>query len=177
MSVCQRVGSPAGEALLEGYKPQPYTELVGGKTMAQVRAACWLPIFLLCFVIQICLMLLPAGHWWVARPPAFLCEAPGLFVCLRGKGPHAALSAAESVYQRGGAGSRACKACAVLESSGQGNNHMHVQSALQHDATPRSFAAALQAGCLPILHMRGFQQAGRLPDNLVADIQSRHSKA
>lgn len=82
MSVCQRVGSPAGEALLEGYKPQPYTELVGGKTMAQVRAACWLPIFLLCFVIQICLMLLPAGHRWVARPPAFLCEAPGLFVCL-----------------------------------------------------------------------------------------------
>lgn len=35
-AVCERVGSPAGEALLEGFKPRPYTELVDGKTMAQV---------------------------------------------------------------------------------------------------------------------------------------------
>ncbi|GAB4820689.1 hypothetical protein N2152v2_007735 [Parachlorella kessleri] len=35
LTVCQRVGSPAGEAMLEAYKPQPYTELVEGKTMAQ----------------------------------------------------------------------------------------------------------------------------------------------
>lgn len=35
MSVCERVGT-AGEALLEAYKPQPYTQLVNGKTMAQV---------------------------------------------------------------------------------------------------------------------------------------------
>ncbi len=37
MAVCERVGSPAGEAMLEAYKPQPYTQLVEGKTMAQVR--------------------------------------------------------------------------------------------------------------------------------------------
>lgn len=37
--MCERVGSPAGEALLEGFKPRPYTELVDGKTMAQVGAA------------------------------------------------------------------------------------------------------------------------------------------
>lgn len=35
-AVCERVGTP-GEALLEAFKPRPYTELVGGKTMAQVR--------------------------------------------------------------------------------------------------------------------------------------------
>lgn len=40
LGVCQKVGTE-GEALLEAYKPQPYTELVGGKTMAQ--AGC-LPI-------------------------------------------------------------------------------------------------------------------------------------
>ena len=34
-AVCERVGSPAGEALLAAFKPRPYTELVGGKTMAQ----------------------------------------------------------------------------------------------------------------------------------------------
>lgn len=39
-AVCERVGTP-GEALLEAFKPRPYTELVGGKTMAQ--AGC-LPI-------------------------------------------------------------------------------------------------------------------------------------
>ncbi|PRW56007.1 quinolinate chloroplastic [Chlorella sorokiniana] len=33
-TVCERVGTP-GEALLEAFKPRPYTELVGGKTMAQ----------------------------------------------------------------------------------------------------------------------------------------------
>ena len=65
MAVCSRVGDPAGEALLEGYKPRMYSELVGGKTMAQ-------------------------------------------------------------------------------------------------------------AGCVPILHMRGFQKGGQLPDALVADITSRH---
>jgi hypothetical protein len=36
--VCERVGSPAGEALLEAFKPTPYSELVGGKTMAQVSS-------------------------------------------------------------------------------------------------------------------------------------------
>ncbi|EFN58534.1 hypothetical protein CHLNCDRAFT_19680, partial [Chlorella variabilis] len=66
MTVCQRVGSPAGEALLEAFKPRPYTELVDGKTMAQ-------------------------------------------------------------------------------------------------------------AGCVPILHMRGFQKGGKLPEALVADITGRHS--
>lgn len=66
LGVCQRVGNPAGEALLEGYKPQPYVERVGGKTMAQ-------------------------------------------------------------------------------------------------------------AGCVPILHMRGFQKSSRLPEDLVADITSRHT--
>ncbi|KAL4457736.1 hypothetical protein ABPG75_012601 [Micractinium tetrahymenae] len=68
LTVCERVGSPAGEALLEGFKPRPYTELVDGKTMAQ-------------------------------------------------------------------------------------------------------------AGCLPILHMRGFQKGGKLPDALVEDIVSRHAGA
>lgn len=65
-AVCERVGSPAGEALLEPFKPRPYTERVGGKTMAQ-------------------------------------------------------------------------------------------------------------AGCVPILHMRGFQKGGALPDALVADITGRHA--
>ncbi|KAL4443002.1 hypothetical protein ABPG77_008493 [Micractinium sp. CCAP 211/92] len=67
-TVCERVGSPAGEALLEGFKPRPYTELVDGKTMAQ-------------------------------------------------------------------------------------------------------------AGCVPILHMRGFQKGGKLPDALAEDIVSRHAGA
>jgi hypothetical protein len=31
----------------------------------------------------------------------------------------------------------------------------------------------LQAGCVPILHMRGFQKGGKLPDALVADIKGR----
>lgn len=31
-----------------------------------------------------------------------------------------------------------------------------------------------QAGCVPILHMRGFQKGGRLPDGLVDDIVTRH---
>jgi quinolinate synthase len=35
MRVCERVGSPAGEATLEAYKPRPYAELIGGKTIAQ----------------------------------------------------------------------------------------------------------------------------------------------
>ena len=34
----------------------------------------------------------------------------------------------------------------------------------------RSMAAA---GCEPILHMRGFQREGRLPDALEADIMAR----
>lgn len=33
----------------------------------------------------------------------------------------------------------------------------------------------LQAGCIPILHMRGFQKGGQLPADLVADIQGRHA--
>jgi quinolinate synthase len=35
MHVCNGVGSGAGEAMLEAFKPRPYEELVGGKTMAQ----------------------------------------------------------------------------------------------------------------------------------------------
>ena len=35
--------------------------------------------------------------------------------------------------------------------------------------------AVLQAGCVPILHMRGFQKGGQLPEALVSDIQSRHA--
>lgn len=35
MKVCGRVGDATGEALLEAFKPRPYTELVGGKSMAQ----------------------------------------------------------------------------------------------------------------------------------------------
>lgn len=38
-------------------------------------------------------------------------------------------------------------------------------------------ACCLQFGVVPITHMRAFQKAGRLPDDLVADIQSRHSAA
>lgn len=40
-------------------------------------------------------------------------------------------------------------------------------------APPLSTAA--QAGCVPILHMRGFQKGGQLPADLVTDIQGRHS--
>jgi hypothetical protein len=41
-AVCDRVGSPAGEATLEAFKPRPYAELVDGKTMAQVgRRLMW----------------------------------------------------------------------------------------------------------------------------------------
>ena len=67
MLVCDRVGSGAGEAMLEAFKPRPYEELVAGKTMAQ-------------------------------------------------------------------------------------------------------------AGCIPILHMRGFQTGKRLPDALIEDITTRHAK-
>jgi quinolinate synthase len=35
LRVCERVGDPAGEALLAAWKPAAYSELVGGKTMAQ----------------------------------------------------------------------------------------------------------------------------------------------
>jgi quinolinate synthase len=37
-------------------------------------------------------------------------------------------------------------------------------------ADGRTVAAA---GCVPILHMRGFQQAKRLPESLVQDILTR----
>jgi quinolinate synthase len=33
--VCERVGSAAGEAMLEPYKPKPYAETIGGKSVAQ----------------------------------------------------------------------------------------------------------------------------------------------
>jgi len=33
--VCERVGTPAGEAMLEAYKPKPYEEKIGGKSVAQ----------------------------------------------------------------------------------------------------------------------------------------------
>jgi len=42
---------------------------------------------------------------------------------------------------------------------------------------PRHLCPALQAGCVPILHMRGFQKGGQLPEALVADITSRHAQA
>lgn len=35
--VCDKVGSPAGEALLAPFQPRAYKETVGGRTMAQVR--------------------------------------------------------------------------------------------------------------------------------------------
>lgn len=35
ISVLRKVGSPEGEAMLEAYKPKPYSELIGGKTVAQ----------------------------------------------------------------------------------------------------------------------------------------------
>jgi quinolinate synthase len=34
-----------------------------------------------------------------------------------------------------------------------------------------------QAGCVPILHMRGFQQKKELPGDLVQDILTRNSSA
>lgn len=40
---------------------------------------------------------------------------------------------------------------------------------------PVCLARLLQAGCVPILHMRGFQKGGKLPEALVADITGRHS--
>lgn len=36
LMVAQRVGDPAGEALLDGYKPRAYVDLVGGRSIAQV---------------------------------------------------------------------------------------------------------------------------------------------
>jgi quinolinate synthase len=35
MTVAQRVGEPAGEAMLEAFKPKAYTDRIDGKTMAQ----------------------------------------------------------------------------------------------------------------------------------------------
>lgn len=35
MTVAQRVGDAAGEAMLEGYKPKAYVDRIDGKTMAQ----------------------------------------------------------------------------------------------------------------------------------------------
>lgn len=45
--VCDKVGSAAGEAMLEAFKPRAYKETVGGRTMAQVM----LPPLLACPVI------------------------------------------------------------------------------------------------------------------------------
>jgi hypothetical protein len=39
-TVCDRVGSPAGEAMLEAHKPHAYQETVDGRTMAQVQQLC-----------------------------------------------------------------------------------------------------------------------------------------
>lgn len=36
-SVCRRIGSPSGEALLQGNRPRAYTDTVGGRSMAQVQ--------------------------------------------------------------------------------------------------------------------------------------------
>lgn len=36
LSVCSRVGSGGGEALLEANKPRPYTEPISGRSVAQV---------------------------------------------------------------------------------------------------------------------------------------------
>jgi quinolinate synthase len=35
ISVATKIGSPGGEAMLEAYKPKPYSDLIGGKTIAQ----------------------------------------------------------------------------------------------------------------------------------------------
>lgn len=117
-AVCERVGTP-GEALLEAFKPQPYTELVGGKTMAQVGGA--------------------------ARGAA-------------GSGgvPHTSQHA-------GGC------ACTWQMAAGAPMFCCFVAQCMP-PLPPSS-----QAGCIPILHMRGFQKGGQLPADLVADIQSRHS--
>jgi quinolinate synthase len=46
---------------------------------------------------------------------------------------------------------------------------------------PRAYAERVggrtmaQAGCVPILHMRGFQRGGQLPEELVADVRARHA--
>lgn len=39
MKVCERIGSGAGEATLEAFKPRPYAERIGGKTIAQAGCA------------------------------------------------------------------------------------------------------------------------------------------
>eukprot|EP00878_Enallax_costatus_P034367 GHUV01038100.1.p1 GENE.GHUV01038100.1~~GHUV01038100.1.p1 ORF type:complete len:222 (+),score=55.32 GHUV01038100.1:388-1053(+) len=36
MTVAQRIGDPAGEAMLEGFKPRAYADRIDGKTLAQV---------------------------------------------------------------------------------------------------------------------------------------------
>lgn len=40
LSVCSKVGSPGGEALLEGNKPKAYTEAIGGRSVAKVCHLC-----------------------------------------------------------------------------------------------------------------------------------------
>jgi quinolinate synthase len=35
-TVCDRVGTPAGEAMLEAHKPRAYQETIGGRNTAQV---------------------------------------------------------------------------------------------------------------------------------------------
>lgn len=118
--VCDRVGSPAGEAMLEAYKPRAYAETVGGRTMAQVQLCmCHLQAFLAGF-----------DHLGSAVFNTF-CSPAGF-----------------------------CCSWLIFEFDLQ----------LIH-----FFSMAVQAGCEPILHMRHFQKAGFLSDELVADITSRNA--
>jgi hypothetical protein len=52
-TVCDRVGSPAGEAMLEAHKPHAYKETVGGRTMAQVLQL-WRPATVRCVTWLCC---------------------------------------------------------------------------------------------------------------------------
>lgn len=106
-----------GEALLEAYKPQPYTELVGGKTMAQVRTA--------------------GG----GRCGKFVGSGNGD----GGEGTHYSRCRTKDPFVLGWVDGL------------------------------RQAGLVLQAGCLPILHMRGFQKGGKLPDDLEKDIITRHA--
>lgn len=74
-SVCDRCGSAAGDAMLEGYRPRPYVERIGDKTVAQVRGAqahaTRISRWRLCMLYGAGMWLLPASaeeifctKWW-----------------------------------------------------------------------------------------------------------------
>lgn len=124
VAVCERVGTP-GEALLEAFKPRPYTELVGGKTMAQV--------------------------------------GPGV-LCWRASD----VGSQRMNWMR-------CAACCSIRLEGTAADRTFRCDPLLWPTSAVAAHPLLQAGCIPILHMRGFQKGGQLPADLVADIQGRHA--